>query len=118
MTTNTPYGSVFWLGGYRNYAAPYKKQSSWLWSDGAEMNFTAWAPGQPNNFWSDRVSIDIIISRYYLLLQVGRALYTQREHGPGPGHCAPHLGRPPLLAPGRQQPRLQAGPGLSLTSGL
>ena len=60
MTTNTPYGSVFWLGGYRNYAAPYKKQSSWLWSDGAEMNFTAWAPGQPNNFWSDRVSIDII----------------------------------------------------------
>ena len=48
---------MFWLGGYRNYAAPYKKQSSWLWSDGAEMNFTAWAPGQPNNFWSDRVDI-------------------------------------------------------------
>ena len=46
---------MFWLGGYRNYAAPYKKQSSWIWSDGAEMNFTAWAPGQPNNFWSDRV---------------------------------------------------------------
>ena len=42
---------MFWLGGYRNYAAPYKKQSSWLWSDGAEMNFTAWAPGQPNNYW-------------------------------------------------------------------
>ena len=50
---------MFWLGGYRNYAAPYKKQSSWIWSDGAEMNFTAWAPGQPNNFWSDRVDIVI-----------------------------------------------------------
>ena len=50
---------MFWLGGYRNYAAPYKKQSSWLWSDGAAMDFTAWAPGQPNNFWSDRVDIAI-----------------------------------------------------------
>ena len=46
---------MFWLGGYRNYAAPYKKQSSWIWSDGAAMDFTAWAPGQPNNFWSDHV---------------------------------------------------------------
>ena len=49
-----------------------------------------------------------------LLHQVGRALYPQCEHGPGPGHRAPHLGRPPLLAQGSQQPRLQAGPGLNM----
>ena len=35
----------------RNYAAPYKTPSSWRWSDGAAMNHTAWAPGQPNNSW-------------------------------------------------------------------
>ena len=35
----------------RKYAAPYKTPSSWMWSDGAAMNHTAWAPGQPNNFW-------------------------------------------------------------------
>jgi len=48
---NNTLGSTFWLGGYRNYAAPYKTPSSWRWSDGAAMNHTAWAPGQPNNFW-------------------------------------------------------------------
>ena len=25
--------------------------SSWVWSDGSAMNYTAWAPGQPNNFF-------------------------------------------------------------------
>ena len=64
---NNTLGSTFWLGGYRlvpsvqiikvlmefdrKYAAPYKTPSSWMWSDGAAMNHTAWAPGQPNNFW-------------------------------------------------------------------
>ena len=26
-------------------------QSSWTWSDGTPMNYTAWATGQPNNSW-------------------------------------------------------------------
>jgi len=26
-------------------------QDSWRWEDGRRLNFTAWAPHQPNNFW-------------------------------------------------------------------
>ena len=52
---NNTLGSTFWLGGYRSFAAPYKKTSSWMWSDSSNMTYTGWAAGQPNNFgWGER----------------------------------------------------------------
>ena len=35
----------------RNYDALYNTPSSWVWSDGSAMNYTAWAPGQPSIFF-------------------------------------------------------------------
>eukprot|EP00091_Calanus_sinicus_P005023 TRINITY_DN15387_c0_g1_i3.p1 TRINITY_DN15387_c0_g1~~TRINITY_DN15387_c0_g1_i3.p1 ORF type:complete len:133 (-),score=35.23 TRINITY_DN15387_c0_g1_i3:25-423(-) len=29
----------------------YLNPSSWTWSDGTAMNYTAWAREQPNNYW-------------------------------------------------------------------
>ena len=46
-TTSHP----FWLGGSRGVGAPYLTPSSWTWGDGSPMNYTAWAKGQPNNYW-------------------------------------------------------------------
>jgi len=40
-----------WLGGFRNIGAPHREASSWQWTDGSAMNFTAWATWQPNNYW-------------------------------------------------------------------
>ena len=42
---------LFWLGASRNVGANYLLPSSWTWSDGTAMNYTAWAIGQPNNHW-------------------------------------------------------------------
>ena len=45
----------FWLGASRNVGADYQEPSSWTWSDGTAMNYTAWASGQPNNYlWQER----------------------------------------------------------------
>jgi hypothetical protein len=41
----------FWLGASRNVGAKFLLTSSWTWSDGTAMNYTAWALGQPNNHW-------------------------------------------------------------------
>jgi len=46
-TTSHP----FWLGASRAVGASYLSPSSWSWSDGSAMNYTAWASGQPNNYW-------------------------------------------------------------------
>ena len=46
-TTSHP----FWLGASRAVGASYLSPSSWTWSDGSAMNYTAWASGQPNNYW-------------------------------------------------------------------
>ena len=42
----------FWLGASREIRASHIDPSSWTWSDGTAMTFTAWASGQPNNYWS------------------------------------------------------------------
>eukprot|EP00091_Calanus_sinicus_P005024 TRINITY_DN15387_c0_g1_i4.p1 TRINITY_DN15387_c0_g1~~TRINITY_DN15387_c0_g1_i4.p1 ORF type:complete len:192 (-),score=42.54 TRINITY_DN15387_c0_g1_i4:25-600(-) len=41
----------FWLGASREIGAYYLNPSSWTWSDGTAMNYTAWAREQPNNYW-------------------------------------------------------------------
>jgi hypothetical protein len=41
----------FWLGASRNVGAHHLSPSSWSWADGTAMNYTAWASGQPNNYW-------------------------------------------------------------------
>jgi hypothetical protein len=43
----------FWLGASREIGASHVNPSSWTWSDGTGtiMNYTAWASGQPNNYY-------------------------------------------------------------------
>jgi len=44
-------GTIFWLNAYRSYAANYKAKESWKIGGERGLNFTAWAGGQPNNYW-------------------------------------------------------------------
>ena len=47
----------FWVGASRNVGADYTSPSSWTWSDGTAMNYTAWDHGEPNNagiFYGER----------------------------------------------------------------
>ena len=47
----------FWVGASRKVGADYTSPSSWTWSDGTAMNYTAWTYGQPNNagiFYGER----------------------------------------------------------------
>ncbi len=44
---NISKGTTAWFGGTQSVAG---NQSSWKWSNGESWGFTAWAPGQPDNF--------------------------------------------------------------------
>ena len=40
-----------WCPGDQSNLPSVLLQESWRWDDGRRLNFTAWAPDQPNNYW-------------------------------------------------------------------